>query len=227
MERAVADNSKTHQHHIKRYQYAVGFIKGKRVCSVACGNGYGEHYMATHGEPEKIFAFDVDQGAVDNANQNQAHPLITFATADKLKELVEDGSIDVFVSLETIEHIKDDRGFLDTVWRTLKPGGLLIISTPNKASSFRNLYSVKPPNKFHVREYKKQEFVKLLTDKFTDVQIFGQKPILKRSLTGLWKYLFYKFTGKLNEIEKDDFEIKPFPDDRAFDMAYLLATCRK
>ncbi len=42
-----------------------------------------------------------------------------------------DASMDVVFALEVIEHIIDTDHFLDECWRIAKPGGLLVVSTPN------------------------------------------------------------------------------------------------
>lgn len=41
------------------------------------------------------------------------------------------GAFDVVTALEVIEHDIDVRGFRDNVWRVLRPGGLLIVTTPH------------------------------------------------------------------------------------------------
>ncbi|MDF1497614.1 MAG: methyltransferase domain-containing protein [Patescibacteria group bacterium] len=227
MERVMDPNSYTYQHHIKRYEYASKFVENKTVCSVACGIGYGERFIAEQGSPEHIYAFDIDRNALDYARKNNSNEKITFSHIDDFDKLIQNDSIDVFLSLETIEHIEKDVEFLDRVWRSLKQGGELIISTPNKAFSYRNLLSKKPLNKYHIREYKKDELVNLLSEKFNNIEVLGQKRILKRSLKNIWKYLFYHLTKKLADYEPNDFDIKPFPTDKEHEMAYILIKCRK
>lgn len=52
---------------------------------------------------------------------------------------VEPGSYDVAVMFDTIEHLFDVRGVLASVKRALRPGGLLVVSTPNYASISRDV----------------------------------------------------------------------------------------
>jgi len=47
---------------------------------------------------------------------------------------VEDAIADVVVSVETIEHLENPRAFVRTAMRILKPGGWLVITTPNQLS---------------------------------------------------------------------------------------------
>ena len=52
-----------------------------------------------------------------------------------------DGPFEVISALEVIEHIVDTDRFLETAFRTLKPGGLFLISTPN-INNLRNRFRV-------------------------------------------------------------------------------------
>jgi SAM-dependent methyltransferase len=88
---------------------------------------------------------------------------------------VEDSSCDVFVSLETIEHIEDDRGHLSEINRVLRPGGLLLCSTPNRLITNPGTTITDPPwNRFHLREYSLDEFTGLVRKHFDIELILGQ-----------------------------------------------------
>lgn len=61
---------------------------------------------------------------------------------------------DVVSGLEVIEHINDTDKFLDEIYRVLKPGGYLVLSTPNICmlkNRFRVLFGLYP----HAMEYRK------------------------------------------------------------------------
>ena len=59
------------------------------------------------------------------------------------------------VSFETIEHLAGHEQMLKEVKRVLRPGGVLILSSPDKLN-----YTILPKtqNRFHVRELSKEEF---------------------------------------------------------------------
>ncbi len=44
---------------------------------------------------------------------------------------IKDNSVDLAVSLAVIEHIRDPDSFISEVYRCLKPGGVIYLSTPN------------------------------------------------------------------------------------------------
>lgn len=60
---------------------------------------------------------------------------------------VPDGSVDLVISIEVLEHITSYREILDRLWEKLKPGGTLLISVPVKGIRDRNREHV---NKFTV-----------------------------------------------------------------------------
>jgi SAM-dependent methyltransferase len=96
-----------------------------------------------------------------------------------------DESFDLLLSLEVLEHIKDQtekvfgdivlfngsgaQKFVDEIWRVVRPGGLVILTTPNPTCllALIKLIGYEPPMVYrpHVREYTKGEICKLF-DKF-------------------------------------------------------------
>ena len=85
---------------------------------------------------------------------------------------MDDASIDVVVSFETIEHISEHEAFVHEVRRVLRPGGLFVVSTPD-----RDIYSGEgaKPNPFHCRELGEAEFISLLARDFAHYRIGRQK----------------------------------------------------
>jgi len=62
---------------------------------------------------------------------------------------VETGSVDFAVSLAVLEHLRDPSIFLSEIYRCLKPGGVVYLSTPNFQYDMRNFYN----DPTHVRPY--------------------------------------------------------------------------
>ena len=83
------------------------------------------------------------------------------------------------IAFEVIEHIKDYHRAIDEFYRVLKPGGMLIISTPNKA-----VYSPdtsKPFYPFHFHEFYLKD-LKAMLSSFEIKSIKGQYIKGKRML---------------------------------------------
>lgn len=67
-------------------------------------------------------------------------PTARFRTGDLNQRLpVEDGSADVVVSIETIEHLENPRALFRELVRAARPGGLLLVTTPNQLSLLSKL----------------------------------------------------------------------------------------
>ncbi len=84
---------------------------------------------------------------------------------DMLENNFPDRSFDGSVCIEVIEHVDQDVNFLKQIYRVLKPGGWLYLSTPN-GDYIKN----EPPhfNPDHKRHYKKDELDKLLSGIFDE-----------------------------------------------------------
>jgi SAM-dependent methyltransferase len=71
---------------------------------------------------------------------------------------VQSNSADIVISLAVIEHLKDPQNFLSEIYRCLKPGGLIYLSTPNFQLDFKNFYN----DPTHVRPYTPTSIAELL-----------------------------------------------------------------
>lgn len=155
--------------HYLRYLFASHYVKGKTVLDLACGTGYGSYLLATKGKAKKIFSVDISPKAIQYAKKNYSDSKINyFVDKAELIENIKDNSIDIFVSFETIEHIKKQDAFLKQVKRVMKDDGILIVSTPNTINYPEG-------NHYHVKELTLKQFNKLLSSTFSNVKIVGQK----------------------------------------------------
>lgn len=162
--------------HFYRYAWAATQVSGRRVLDVACGTGYGSAMLAAGGATA-VTGVDRDLSAIDAAERTVLDRRCRFQVGDATALPFAAGSFDVVVSFETIEHIAEERAYLREMRRMVRPGGLFLVSTPNRVvmnpgrtigdGSF---------NPHHVREYDRAEFVERLGYHFTHVALFGQSP---------------------------------------------------
>ncbi len=152
--------------HEARYVFAGRFVKDKRVLDVACGAGIGTHYLLEAGA-QSCLGLDIDAAAVDYARA--AYKGCCFTQGDATNLCLPDESVDVVVSFETIEHLGNQLRFLEECNRVLRPGGILICSTPN-----HTLHRWARRNPFHVRELTINEFADLFKVVFANVQLYAQ-----------------------------------------------------
>jgi O-antigen biosynthesis protein len=151
---------------MKRYDYARPSAKGRRVADIACGSGYGSHALATDGGALSVVGVDNSVEAIEHCHRNFVADNLEFRLGDAASLDLASDSVDLVVSFETIEHLRDPGAFLDGVLRILKPGGLCIISTPNKKYTFANPY--------HLVDFSPREFDGMLRARFSSVRFLGQ-----------------------------------------------------
>lgn len=160
--------------HVARYQWASQFAKGCKVIDAACGTGYGSKIVLDNGA-ERYDGFDLSVDAISEARRLYDIEGLRFERGDVTCLPVEGHSYDLYVSIETIEHVENDRAFLAEVVRVLKPGGKFICSTPNRAlMNPGTSITDRPFNPYHVREYTSDELQDLLHQYFPSVALFGQ-----------------------------------------------------
>jgi|KBSSwiStaDraftv2_1062776.scaffolds.fasta_scaffold93841_2 SAM-dependent methyltransferase len=159
--------------HYHRYLFALRYCVDKSVLDVASGEGYGSFLLEQ--VARNVIGVDIDQKAVDFANKNYLSERVSYRRGDAAKLPIEDQSVDVVVSFETIEHFADQADFIAEIDRVLRPGGLVIMSSPN-----REIYSEAQnyQNPFHVHELNKQEFVDLLGFRFPHIRLLEQGAVL-------------------------------------------------
>ena len=101
---------------------------GSRVIDV--GSGYSMFYMVSREWPLQMTCCDVDSAAMEK--MRGLKPEWTWVVANALELPFEDASFDAVFAGEIIEHVPDPRAALREWGRLLSPGGVLILSTPNR-----------------------------------------------------------------------------------------------
>ena len=157
--------------HWHRYHFALRWAKGRRVLDVACGEGYGAALLAR--VAADVLGVDVSEEAIAHARRAYAAMAnLRFECAPCTRLPLADGSVEVAVSFETIEHIAEQAQFLDELARVLAPGGVLVLSCPNKREYTDRRGFV---NEFHVKELYREELAALLRRSFPESDWYGQR----------------------------------------------------
>ncbi len=152
------------------YNHANKYLsKSDVVVEVGSGEGYGTSTLSE--TCKKITGVDVDVSAVDHANKQYKSKKCEFKLYNGGRLPFNDGSGDVVISFQVIEHVKDDALFVSEIYRVLKPGGVFIVATPNRLTRLKE--GQKPFNKFHLFEYTPKELENVLKQSFEDVQVYG------------------------------------------------------
>lgn len=157
--------------HYQRYLSILPVVEGKCVLDIACGEGYGSYWISE--KARQVIGVDISEETILNARAKYQRNNLLFREGSVADVPVEDDSVDIVVSFETIEHVDENlqKLFLKEVKRVLHKDGILIISTPNK-----EVYSDKRNyrNEFHIKEFYKEEFINFLQDEFKYINIYNQ-----------------------------------------------------
>jgi SAM-dependent methyltransferase len=210
--------------HYARYVWASEWVRGD-VLDVACGTGYGARMLASHA---RVSGVDRDEEAIATALSRVTG---TFLVAEVPPIPFSDNAFDFVVSFETVEHIPDDRAFVGEIERVLRPGGVLLMSTPNKNISAPH---GAPLNHWHIREYTLDLLMALLGGaglQVRDVYAQGFPPKLKRGHRFAWRLhgLTWSQPAPLRIATRallGDTEVRP-RDVHQPDPGYWLVSARK
>lgn len=134
-------------------------VAGSTVVEAGCGEGYGAQLLTDAGAD--VVAVDYDDAAIEHVRRR--YPAVSAVRANLVDLPQQDDSVDLLVSLQVIEHLWDLAGFLREAHRVLRPGGTIVVSTPNRLTFSPGLgRGEKPTNPFHVEEFDAEQMPTLL-----------------------------------------------------------------
>ena len=111
-------------------------LDGKRALDVGCGAGLLAEPLARLGA--QVTAVDPAPELIEAAREHAAGQGLQIDYRAGAAETI-DGTFDLVTAMEVIEHTADPQQFLKQLARLLAPGGLLILSTPNRTAWSRLL----------------------------------------------------------------------------------------
>lgn len=160
-EQIVSDNP-IHQRLFKAYVVSKAYVHGD-VLEVGCGEGRGVSALLE--QATSFTAVDKITAVIDKLKVKFPSGRFISMNIPPLDGLP-DNAYDSVVSFQVIEHIQDDMLFLKEIHRVLKPGGVALLTTPNRKMSLTR-------NPWHIREYLPHELKTLAENFFSSVQIKG------------------------------------------------------
>lgn len=155
--------------HAARYAFATPQVIGARVLDIACGTGYGLGMLMS--EVGFICGVDIDAASAAQA-RGECGTNAGVLLGNGLQLPFAEGTFDVVTSFETLEHLHGRIEFLSELRRVLRPGGKLILSTPN--ALYTQPVNGVPANQFHIHEYEPDELRSELQRAFEIVEFLGQ-----------------------------------------------------
>lgn len=157
-------------YHLHRYAIPFNYITNKIVVDIASGEGYGSNLMAK--TAKEVYGVDISSEAISFATLKYGQTKnLNFLEGTVEKIPLKDSFVDVVVSFETLEHTDKHEEMMGEIKRILKPGGILIISSPDKANYSDRFNRV---NEFHVKELYMQNFKTLMKTYFKHTHFYYQ-----------------------------------------------------
>jgi 2-polyprenyl-3-methyl-5-hydroxy-6-metoxy-1,4-benzoquinol methylase len=174
MERASLDHF-THTalkyEHSHRYELATRVARGW-VLDCACGIGYGSQILIEQPLVNKYLGIDPSEEAISVARNNYSGAGVAFEVGT-LEELpCNEGEIDTFVMLETLEHTVAPDLAIANIKKKIKADGLLIGSVPS-AEYETVCEQTYGPNPYHIQRFSIEELKRLLEKNFEAVEILS------------------------------------------------------
>lgn len=127
-------------HEMVRRYLRPSDLAGRRVLEIGCGRGELACQLAESGTPpQRLVAADFAHAAVRLGAARGRHKsldAVSWMVADVQAVGLPDGAFDTVISCETIEHLVDPVGALREFHRLLRPGGRVVLTTPNYMGAF-------------------------------------------------------------------------------------------
>ncbi|HKY32198.1 MAG TPA: class I SAM-dependent methyltransferase [Candidatus Polarisedimenticolia bacterium] len=167
----VDPGSKMFQEHVSRYWWAGDSAAGLDVLDCATGKGYGAHILA--GVARSVLAVDLNPASLQAASALFGRPGLEFRAHDVLKLDELGRRFDLITAFEIIEHIPPETTsrFLEGLAACLRPGGRVLLSTPNHDVVVKSGSSIP---EFHINNFAPAALRAALREHFEQVTMLGQ-----------------------------------------------------
>ena len=163
----------TFQHHLARYEFVLPMVQqSDEVLETACGTGYGSRMLSE--KARSVVAIDYSLAALHYARERFAAPNLSHLLMNCHRLGFADQSFDLIVSFEVFEHLEDPQRYLSECRRVLRPGGRLVLSTPNRSAWDLHMRSIGSQYEYHVNMQNLRGLQNLLARFFHSVVIYSQ-----------------------------------------------------
>ncbi len=231
----VPDETYWFERHVVAYRLAAERAAGARVLDAGCGEGYGLRLLREAGATH-VTGADLDRATVAHARRRYAGPDVDVVECELMALPLSDDAVDLTVSFQVIEHVHDVRGYLASLRRVTRPGGQVLLATPNRLTFTPD--SDVPVNPFHVREFTAAELraevvaaglaVETVVGVHHGDRIAGWEDELGEPFTATmttappddWPAAYRE---RVHQVTADDFDVRADDLDASLD---LVAVCR-
>lgn len=228
----IAEENYWFRRHEVAYEHILDRCRHRAVLEAGSGEGYGANLIST--VATAVTCVDYDLSAVEHTRARYSH--LEIHQANLIDLPLPDSSVDTVVNFQVIEHLWDQQAFISECLRVLRPGGELLISTPNRITFSPGRDT--PLNPFHTRELDPAELRELLTTPgFVVTEALGvSHGTVLRELDATWGGSFIdaqieralsgqpwpqELTADVAAIRTADFDISDSGLDASLDLLYV------
>lgn len=149
----------------------------RRVLDVGCGSGIFLRHLRREIPDIDLFGFDLNKDLLDNLAV-QGFGVLPTDSALFADTMAGQPLFDVITMLQVLEHVENPVAFIETFLRLLRPGGLLIVTTPNFGGpirAFADAMTEVPPH--HTTRWTEKAFRYLLSGHGMAVRSVALEPL--------------------------------------------------
>ncbi|MBM7415055.1 MULTISPECIES: bifunctional 2-polyprenyl-6-hydroxyphenol methylase/3-demethylubiquinol 3-O-methyltransferase UbiG [Nocardiaceae] len=160
----IAEENYWFRRHEVVYRRLAPACADRVVLEAGSGEGYGADMIAR--TATRVIGLDYDRSAAEHVDRR--YPSVAMTRGNLAMLPLRTESVDVVVNFQVIEHLWDQAEFLRECLRVLVPGGVLLVSTPNRITFSPGRDT--PLNPFHTRELAAAELQELLSDNGFEIE---------------------------------------------------------
>jgi ubiquinone/menaquinone biosynthesis C-methylase UbiE len=162
------------------------------ILDVGCGNGWVAKEFLPKGK--QVFSLDISVTNPDKAKKLYPNEKHFGVAADSFHLPFSNDSFDCVIASEIIEHVFDPEEFIKELFRVVKKGGDLTITTPYKEKIIYYLCihcNQKTPANAHIHSFDEKKLESLYSGK--DLETFKYETFGNKFLIFLRSYVILKF----------------------------------
>lgn len=211
------------------YEALRDVVRARTVLEAGCGEGYGADLLSR--DAAMLAALDYDAYATGHVRT--AYPHVPVVRGNLVALPYADASFDVVVSLQTIEHLWDQDAFVAECVRVLRPGGTLVVSTPNTLT-------FPPGNIYHPKELEPAELRDLVAARAQVTTLTGlhhgpriraweeqHGSLVDAQIAGPYEEWPDALAELVRSVTTDDFVLRPGDDEDLAASLDLVVTAQR
>ncbi|MFZ1703215.1 MAG: class I SAM-dependent methyltransferase [Saprospiraceae bacterium] len=171
------------------------------ILDIGCGNGWAADMFLPMGKT--VISTDIAMTNPLKAIEKYPSPQHFGLVADALHLPIQDESIDIVIAAEIMEHLVDPQKFVQNVYRVIRPGGKILITTPyhEKLEFSLCIHCNQPtPRHAHLHSFHEKNILHLMPKGcLFSTNIFMNKYLLKANTHVLLKYGSFSFWKTMDQ----------------------------